>query len=124
MTQIGPLPLLDDSNRHFWTGGAPSPMEIRSVRIAMASTSRSADAPTATTTDTAMHLSPADPYPADTAASAARSMSASGRTIMWFFAPPSACTRFPFADAVRWMCLATGVEPTKLTPSIAGCSRR
>jgi len=28
-------------------------------------------------------------------ASAAMSMSASGRTIMWFFAPPSACTRLP-----------------------------
>jgi hypothetical protein len=28
------------------------------------------------------------------------SMSASGRTIMWFFAPPSAWTRLPFAVPV------------------------
>ena len=42
-----------------------------------------------------MQRSPADPYAALTAASAAMSMSASGSTIMWFFAPPSACTRFP-----------------------------
>jgi hypothetical protein len=42
-----------------------------------------------------MQRSPAEPYPALTAASAAMSMSASGRTIMWFLAPPSACMRFP-----------------------------
>ena len=35
--------------------------------------------------------------PALTAASAARSRSASGSTTMWFFAPPSACTRLPCA---------------------------
>ncbi len=45
-----------------------------------------------------MHRSPAEPNPADTAASAARSMSASGSTTMWFLAPPSAWTRL--ADAV------------------------
>jgi hypothetical protein len=48
----------------------------------------------------AMQRSPAEPYPADTAASAAMSMSASGRTIMWFLAPPSAWTRFPWAVPV------------------------
>ena len=42
-----------------------------------------------------MHRSPAEPNPALTAASAARSRSASGSTTMWFFAPPSACTRLP-----------------------------
>ena len=47
-----------------------------------------------------MHRSPAEPYAALTAASAAISMSASGRTIMWFFAPPSAWTRLPFAVPV------------------------
>ena len=36
-----------------------------------------------------------EPYPADTAASAAMSTSASGSTIMWFFAPPRAWMRFP-----------------------------
>ena len=40
-----------------------------------------------------MQRSPADPYAADTAASAAMSISASGSTIMWFFAPPSAWQR-------------------------------
>ena len=44
-----------------------------------------------------MQRSPADPNPADTAASAARSRSASGSTTMWFLAPPSACTRLPCA---------------------------
>ena len=42
-----------------------------------------------------MHRSPAEPYPAETAASAAAATSASGSTTMWFFAPPSACTRLP-----------------------------
>ena len=42
-----------------------------------------------------MQRSPAEPYAALTAASAAMSMSASGSTIMWFFAPPSAWTRLP-----------------------------
>ena len=49
-----------------------------------------------------MHRSPAEPYPALTAASAAASRSASGRTTMWFFAPPSACTRLPCAAAVSY----------------------
>ena len=62
----------------------------------IAPTSGSATSPTATTTETAMQRSPAEPYAAETAASAAMSMSASGSTIMWFFAPPSACTRLPF----------------------------
>jgi hypothetical protein len=42
-----------------------------------------------------MQRSPAEPNPADTAASAARSRSASGSTTMWFFAPPNAWTRLP-----------------------------
>ena len=42
-----------------------------------------------------MHRSPALPNPALTDASAAMSRSASGITIMWFFAPPRACTRLP-----------------------------
>ena len=42
-----------------------------------------------------MQRSPAEPNPAFTAASAARSRSASGSTTMWFLAPPSACTRLP-----------------------------
>ncbi|HEU4613165.1 MAG TPA: aldehyde dehydrogenase family protein [Kofleriaceae bacterium] len=34
--------------------------------------------------------------PSERDPSAASSMSASGSTIMWFLAPPSACTRLPF----------------------------
>ena len=64
-------------------------------RSLIAATSGSATSPTASTTETAMQRSPAEPYAAETAASAAMSMSASGSTIMWFFAPPSAWTRLP-----------------------------
>ena len=70
-------------------------MLIFGSRFPMASTSGSATEPTATTVAMAMHRSPAEPYAAETAASAAISMSASGRTTMWFFAPPSAWTRLP-----------------------------
>ncbi len=69
-----------------------------------------------------MQRSPADPNPADTAASAAASRSASGSTIMWFFAPPSACTRFPAAVARSKTWRAIGVEPTKLTAAMPGWS--
>ena len=44
-----------------------------------------------------MHRSPAEPKPAAARWSAAKSRSASGSTIAWFFAPPSACTRLPVA---------------------------
>ncbi len=50
----------------------------------------------ASTTEMAMQRSPAEPYAALTAASAAMSRSASGRTSMWFLAPPSAWMRLPF----------------------------
>ena len=54
---------------------------------------------------------------------AANSMSASGSTTAWFFAPPRACTRLPFADA-RWCTyLAIGVEPTNDTAAMSGWSR-
>ena len=48
----------------------------------------------------AMQRSPAEPKPALTIASAARSRSASGRITAWFFAPPRACTRLPCLEAV------------------------
>ena len=50
-----------------------------------------------------MHRSPADPKAAATRWSEAKSRSASGSTIAWFFAPPSACTRLPFAVPRSWM---------------------
>ena len=75
----------------------PSPVRIPRARSAIFATSSSAMPPTATSAETAMHRSPAEPKPALTAASAARSRSASGSTTMWFFAPPRACTRLPAA---------------------------
>ena len=50
----------------------------------------SATGSTATTTEIAMQRSPAEPKPALIAASAVNSRSASGKTTMWFFAPPNA----------------------------------
>ena len=60
-----------------------------------------------------MQRSPAEPKAAATSWSAAKSRSASGRTIAWFLAPPSAWTRLPCAVAAAWMYFAIGVEPTK-----------
>ena len=71
-------------------GCAPSPIVSLGSLVAITATRSSAISPTATTTEIAMQRSPAEPYAADTAASAAMSMSASGSTTMWFFAPPSA----------------------------------
>ncbi|PKW17568.1 hypothetical protein A8926_5546 [Saccharopolyspora spinosa] len=73
----------------------PSPTLSLAIRSAILATSSSPTGSTATTAEMAMHRSPAEPNPADTAASAARSRSASGSTTMWFFSPPSACTRLP-----------------------------
>ena len=70
-----------------------------------------------------MHRSPAEPNPADTAASAARSRSASGSTTMWFLAPPSACTLLPALVPFSYTYRAIGVEPTKLTALMSGCWR-
>ena len=81
-------------------GSIPSPTFTFGIRSLIASISGSATSPTATTCETAMQRSPAEPYAAETAASAAMSMSASGSTIMWFFAPPSAWHRLPVRVAV------------------------
>ena len=70
-----------------------------------------------------MHLSPAEPKPALMAASAASSKSASGKTIMWFLAPPNACTRFPDFVPVSYTYLAIGVEPTKEIDLIPGWTK-
>ena len=70
------------------------------MRSWMSGTSRPPASPTATTTEIAMQRCPAEPKPAFTAESAASARSASGRTTMWFFAPPSACTRLPCRVAV------------------------
>ena len=56
--------------------------------------------PTAIAVEPAMHRSPAQPNAADATASTDRGMSASGITMMWFFAPPLAWTRLPLREAV------------------------
>lgn len=78
----------------------PSPTFSVAMRSLIFAMSVSATGSTATTTEMAMHRSPTDPNPALTAESAVWSRSASGRTSMWFFAPPSACTRLPRAVPV------------------------
>jgi hypothetical protein len=66
------------------------------------STSASATASvTGTATEIAMQRSPAEPKAAPISAEAAMSRSASGMMTMWFFAPPSACTRLPCAVPVE-----------------------
>src|SRR5581483_2391478 len=77
---------------------------------------------TATSSETAMQRSPADPYAAETAASAAMSRSASGSTIMWFFAPPRAWQRLPRSVARSYTYFAIGVEPTNEIATTSGCS--
>ena len=78
----------------------PSPVRSDGMRSAILATSSSPIGSTARTTEIAMQRSPAEPKPALIAWSAARSRSASGSTSMWFFAPPRACTRLPFAVPV------------------------
>ena len=78
----------------------PSPVTILPMRSSIFEIKSSAIGPTATSAEIAMQRSPAEPKPALTAESAARSRSASGSTTMWFFAPPSAWMRLPLAVPV------------------------
>ena len=78
----------------------PSPVRSPAIRSVIRGTSSSPTGSTATSTEIAMHRSPAEPKPALTAASAAASRSASGSTTMWFLAPPRAWTRLPCRVAV------------------------
>ena len=103
-------------------GTCPGPTFRRRARSSRRGSSASALLPTATSTEMAMQRSPAEPYAAPISASAARSMSASGITTMWFLAPPSACTRLPRRAAASWTCRATGVDPTNETARTSGCA--
>ncbi len=78
----------------------PSPVLMVAARSAILATNSSAIGPTATQALIAMQRSPAEPNPALTIASAARSRSASGRITAWFFAPPRAWTRLSCAVPV------------------------
>ena len=105
------------------SGSSPGPTLIASAFAFRRSISGSAASPTATATAIAMQRWPAEPKPAAVRWLAAKSRSASGSTTAWFFAPPSACTRLPDALALPCTYCAIGVEPTKLTASMSGCSR-
>src|SRR5918998_4219265 len=100
----------------------PSPVRSVLVRSAIRATRSSPTPPTASTAPIAMQRSPAEPNPEFTAASAARSRSASGSTTMWFFAPPRACTRLPCRVPVSYTYWAIAVDPTKDTDRMSGCS--
>ena len=105
-------------------GSRPGPTLMASARSRSFSTSGSAASPTATAIAIAMQRCPAEPKPAAVSWSAAKSRSASGRTIAWFFAPPSAWTRLPCALPRSWMYFAIGVEPTKEIAATSGWSSR
>ena len=98
----------------------PSPVLMVAARSAILATRSSAIGPTATAAEMAMQRSPAEPNPALTMASAARSRSASGRITAWFLAPPRAWTRLPAAVPVAYTYWAIGVEPTNDTDLTAG----
>ena len=79
--------------------------------------------PTVTSTEPAMQRCPAAPNAEPRIPSTVRSITASGSTTMWFFAPPSACTRLPARPSARRRAAATGAEPTNETASMPGWSR-
>src|SRR4030088_426022 len=71
-------------------------------------------------TDAAMHLCPAQPDMEATTLLDVISLSASGMTIKWFFAPPSARQRLRVAVERRYTTFAILEEPTKLIAAIPG----
>ena len=77
----------------------PSPTRSASVASRSDGIRRSCASPTVTTTDPAMQRWPAAPNAEPMIPPTVLSMTASGMTTMWFFAPPSAWTRLPaFAE--------------------------
>ena len=104
-------------------GSVPGPTTIFSARALIAGTSFSSTPPTVTITGRAMQRWPAAPNAPALMCCAANSMSASGMTIAWLFAPPRAWTRLPWATPVSCTMWATGVEPTKEMASIPGWVR-
>ena len=73
----------------------PSPTRTDSAASRSAGSSRSRASPTVTTTEPAMQRWPAAPKAEPMMPLTVASITASGITTMWFFAPPSACTRLP-----------------------------
>ena len=83
------------------SGSAPGPSRRRSAWSTTSRTSTSPTEPTPTATLPARHRCPALPNADEIRPVTVGSRSASSITTMWFFAPPSACTRFPCAAAVE-----------------------
>ena len=78
---------------------SPSPTVSALVASTSGGTTRSYASPTVTTTEPAMQRWPAAPNAEPMMPLTVWSTTASGITTMWFFAPPSACTRLPaFAE--------------------------
>jgi hypothetical protein len=67
-----------------------------------------------------MHRCPAHPDIEATTLLEVISFSASGMTIRWFFAPPSARQRLRVAVERRYTTFAIFVDPTKLMAAIPG----
>src|SRR5688572_8456029 len=79
--------------------------------------------PTPTIAEPAMQRCPAQPDILAAIPAAVNVILASGKTIIWFFAPPKATQRFRLLVARRYTILATLVEPTNETAWISGWSQ-
>ena len=100
----------------------PGPISIAEARRTISSIT-CCTSPTATITLAAMQRWPAQPVNESTTACGVNCGSASGTTMRWFFAPPSASTRLPRAAALRVHALAPRrTEPTKATAWMSGCA--
>ena len=77
----------------------PSPTRSACVASTSGGSSASWASPTVTTTEPAMQRWPAAPNAEPMIPSTVCGTTASGITTMWFFAPPSAWTRFPVLAA-------------------------
>ena len=84
------------------TSPSPSvrPTFIRRPVSQIRATTSSATSPTGIARLPAMQRSPAQPNAEFASPEIVGDKSASGMMMMWFFAPPAACTRLPFAVPV------------------------
>ena len=78
------------------------------------------ESPTKTATEIAIHRWPVDPNAAPTNALIASYLSASGITIIWFFAPILHCALLPCSDAVLYIYSPALLDPTNETALTSG----
>ena len=117
MSRCGPVtsgPISDRSS-------VPGPTLSLATRSLIRATSSSPIGSTATSAETAMQRSPAEPNPAETAASAARSRSASGQHHHVVLGAAERLHALACLVPFSYTYLAMGVEPTKLTALMSGC---